>query len=59
MLGKFLITLFVVYFGYHIFKGFFSKDPSKTKVKGSNRNRPIDLRQEDVEDAKFKDIKED
>ena len=59
MIGRLLLTVLVVYLGYHIFKGFFSSEPPKTEVKGSNKSRPIDLRQEDVEDAKFKDIEED
>jgi hypothetical protein len=59
MLGKIIITVFIIYFGYYIFKGFFSKEPPKTEVKGRNKNQPMDLRQEDVEDAKFEEIKED
>jgi hypothetical protein len=53
----FLFWGLIAYFGYHFLKGFFSWQ-SKSPVKGKSGSPPLDLKDENVEDAKFKDIEE-
>ena len=54
----FLIGL-VVYLGYRLFKGLNSQGVSKEDVKGQQKHESLDLRDSDVEDAHFEDIKND
>lgn len=49
--------MLVGYFGYHFIKGFFAKSESEPVVKGKQSDRSLDL-EEDIEDAKFRDVEE-
>lgn len=45
------------YFAYKIITRLFSGEEKKTQVKGSKKGRPpLDLSNEDVEDADFEDL---
>jgi len=55
---RFLFAALVVYLGYRFLKALFSNQSPKTNVRGQQKNRPLDLRDSDVEDAKFRDVDE-
>lgn len=55
---RFLFVALVVYLGYRFLKGLFSKQNTGANVSGQQKNKPLDLRDSDVEDAKFRDIDE-
>jgi len=48
----------VIYLGYKLYKGFVKKEDKSTPVRGKQKNRPLDLKDSDVEDAHFEDIDE-
>jgi len=54
----FIFYILLGYFGYQFLKGFFTKNDSDTIVEGQQKRHPLDLKDEDVEDAKFKDVEE-
>ncbi|MFH1941524.1 MAG: hypothetical protein ABIL68_05415 [bacterium] len=56
MFFRFLLTCTVAYFGYRFVKGLWDKGSQKEEVKGKQRSKPLDLRKEDVDDARFEDI---
>ena len=47
------------YWGYRLFKNYFTGGKSGTEIKGESRSKPLDLNDADVEDAKFEDIKDE
>ena len=53
----FLLWGLIAYLGYHFLKGLLSWQ-TKSPVKGKSSKPPLDLKDENVEDAKFKDIEE-
>lgn len=55
---RFLLTILVLYLGYRFFKSFWKKESSKEEVKGRNKNQPLDLRNNDVDDARYEDIED-
>lgn len=48
----------IVYFAYHLFKGWQSASRPNQDVQGETRQKPPDLDQVEVKEAKFKDIDE-
>lgn len=52
-----LIGLLVI-LGYRFFKGWLGGQPQKEEVRGKPKNEPLDLRNEDVDEARFEDIQE-
>ena len=55
-LFRLIAIALVSYLGYHFFKGFFTGDSSRQDVKGRPDNKPLDFRNSDIEDAKYRDI---
>ncbi|MBN2102781.1 hypothetical protein JW835_01930 [bacterium] len=55
---SFIFYILLGYFAYHFLQGLFKKDQSDTIVEGKQKSPPLDLKEEDVEDAKFKDVEE-
>lgn len=55
---RLLVTGLLIYIGYHFIKGFFTRSPKESIVKGRQKNRPLDLHDADVEDAEFEDLDE-
>ena len=56
---RFLLTILALYLGYRFFKSFWKKESSKEEVKGRNKNQPLDLRDNDVDEARYEDIEDD
>ena len=53
---RLLLYAIAGFFGYHFFKGLFGSDKSDANVRGRQKQSDLDLNQEDVQDAKYKDI---
>ena len=53
---RLLLVAFIVYFGYRFYKSLGKKEPPKEEVRGRNKSQPLDLRDSDVDDARFEDI---
>lgn len=47
------------YLGYKLFRLFKPAGAATERVRGENRNKPLDLSRSEVEDAHFEDIPED
>jgi len=58
MFFRFLFVALVVYLGYRFLRGLWEKDSRKEEIRGEQKNKPLDLRDADVEDAHFEDIEE-
>ncbi|MDZ7359732.1 MAG: hypothetical protein ONB46_03250 [candidate division KSB1 bacterium] len=61
MLMRFLFLALIIYLAYRVINALVFGAPPKREhdqVKGKPRNRPLDLSNLDVEDAKFQEIKE-
>ena len=61
MLIRFLFWALLIYLAYRVIKALIFGTPGQAppnQVKGKPRNRPLDLSGQDVEDAKFEEIKE-
>ena len=58
MFIRFLFTALVVYLGYRFLRGMWEKASRKEEIKGKSKSRPLDLQDEDVEDAHFEDIED-
>ena len=61
MLTRFLFWALIVYLAYRIIKALVlgsSRPAPPNQVQGKPKNRPLDLSNQDVEDAKFEEIKE-
>ena len=56
MFFRLIITSFLVYLGYRLFKGLRTSEPDKSSVRGKPKKEPLDLQNSDVEDAQFKEI---
>ena len=56
MFFRFILTALIVYVVYRFFKSLTKKESPKEEVRGRNRNQPLDLRDSDVDDARFEDI---
>ena len=55
-----LILILLGYLGYQLYLMFRKPDHSvKQDVKGKNRNKPLDLKDEDVQDARFEDLSDE
>ena len=48
----------IIYFAYHLFKGWQAASKTSTDVRGESKQNPLDLEHTEVKDAKFKDIDE-
>ncbi len=59
MLWRWILVGLIVYLGYRLFKGVNNQGASREDVKGKQKHEPLDLRNSDVEDAQFEDIKDD
>jgi len=57
MFFRLLFLSLIGYFIYKYFKGLFIKDVQKDEVKGQQKSKPIDFKNEDVQDAEYEDIK--
>ncbi len=49
----------IIYLGYKLFKDIISPTKKDTKVKGKPKTKPLDIDESEIEDAEFKEIKED
>ncbi|HDQ44703.1 MAG TPA: hypothetical protein ENN17_04275 [bacterium] len=58
MLFRLLLLGALGYFGYQFLKGVFTGSRSKPEVRGQPGNPPLDLRDADVEDARFEELDE-
>lgn len=58
MLFRILLIAGAVYFGMKFFKGLFPSTPKHVDVKGNAASKPLDLRDAEVEDAHFEEIKD-
>ncbi len=61
MLTRFLFWALIIYLAYRLIKALVlgpSRPAPPNQVKGNPKNRPLDLSNLDVEDAKFEEIKE-
>ena len=56
---RWLLIGLVIYLGYRLFKGLNNQNVSEEDVKGKQKNAPLDLKDSDVEDAQFEDLKDD
>jgi hypothetical protein len=55
-----IILILLGYLGYQVYLMF--KKPSgsaKQNVRGENRKKPLDLKDQDVQDAQYEDLKDD
>lgn len=58
MLIRLIIWGLILYLAYKLVTSILSlSDNSKNKVKGRQKNKPLDLSNHDVEDADYEDIK--
>ncbi len=56
MFFRLIFTALVLYLGYRFFRAFRQKEPTKNTVSGKQKNKPLDLRDADVDDARYEDI---
>ena len=57
MFFRLLLLSLAGYFVYKYLKGFFIKEAQRDEVKGQQKSKPIDLKNEDIQDAEYEDIK--
>ena len=55
---RLLIYVLIIYFVYRFIKGIWVKSPRRNEVKGQQKSKPLDLSNEDVEDAHFEDVED-
>ena len=53
---RLLLTALIVYLGYRFIKSIWPSSSPKEEVKGRNKNQPLDLRDSDVDEARFEDM---
>ena len=58
MFFQYLIVGILIYWAIRIFVKIFSSGKSNVEVKGKSQKDPLDLRDQEVEDIDFKEIKE-
>ena len=58
MFFRFILTALIIYVVYKFFKSLSKKESPNEEVRGRNRNQPLDLRDSDVDDARFEDIED-
>ncbi|RMD99333.1 MAG: hypothetical protein D6814_05780 [Calditrichaeota bacterium] len=56
MFIRFILWLIIFYLAYRLIKNWISQPPPKREVKGKPKNKPLDLSDADVEDAKFREL---
>ena len=56
MFFRFIFAALVVYLGYRFFRAFWPKGSSKNNIHGKQKSDPLDLRDADVDDAKYEEI---
>jgi len=49
----------ILYFGYKVFKNITNPSGKGAKVKGKPKSKPLDIDESEIEDAEFKEIKDD
>jgi len=57
-LFRLIAVALIAYLGYHFFKGLFPGGSSRQDVKGRPENTSLDLSNSDVEDAKYREVKD-
>ncbi|MBN2410369.1 hypothetical protein JXQ31_01680 [candidate division KSB1 bacterium] len=58
MILQYIVVGILVYWVLKIFVKLFSSGKSNIEVKGQSQNEPLDLKDQEVEDIDFKEIKE-
>ena len=56
MFFRLIFTALVIYLGYRFFRAFLQKEPTKNTVSGKQKSDPLDLRDADVDDARYEEI---
>lgn len=59
MLFRLLIWATLIYLGYRLIKNLLLPPPDQPSVKGKPRTRPLDLDDADIEDADFREVKDE
>ena len=55
---RFIFTCLLIYLGFRLIKALLPQDQKKEEVQGIRKNSALDLKEEDVADATFEDIKD-
>lgn len=55
---RFIFYCLLIYLGYRLVKSLLPQDQKKENVQGAQKNSALDLKEEDVADATFEDIKD-
>ena len=56
---RLIIIFIIIYFGMKLIQNFLKAPTPKNEVKGSPKQKPLDLSDADIEDADYKEIKDD
>jgi len=56
---KLFLYFLIFYFGYRVLSGAFKSPSKKVNVGGRSRSKPLDLTDQDVEDADYKELEDD
>jgi hypothetical protein len=56
MFFRLIFTALVVYLGYRFFRAFRQKETTKNNIHGKQKSDPLDLRDADVDDARYEEI---
>jgi hypothetical protein len=56
MFFRLIFTALVVYLGYRFFRAFRQKETPKNNIHGKQKSDPLDLRDADVDDARYEEI---
>lgn len=58
MFIRFVFTCFLIYLGYRFIRSLLPRGARNEEVKGTRQAHTLDLKDEDVTDATFEDIKD-
>lgn len=56
---RFLLKAALVYLGYRTVRSVWETQRRNTEIKGKTKNRPLDLSDSDVSEARFEDVEND
>ena len=56
MFFRLIFTALVVYLGYRFFRVLWHKESPRNNVGGKQKSDPLDLRDADIDDARYEDI---
>ncbi len=56
---RFILWIILIYLGYRLVKNWLVGPPEKHQVGGQPQKSPLDLSQADIEDAKFREIRDE